>query len=611
MIVSDIYQKVVNILGNSDSSYVYSIISDAIELGANKGLYDPLIGYLKITVGTDNLVYLPRDVEVPIRINVDSNPAFFHDRFFEFQSNTDGTPTGDTLGYTWDERTPCALQKTIADTGMTFKAFGFSASDNGKTVTLYGTDINGQTQSEVLTIHNATPTAGTVTWADVAAAYNGATAGTVSIKGATDTLLYALYAIGDVEPKFRRIRVSKAGATLRVMYRRRTFKVSAQTDYIPLHSELSLVMFCKAVKLNLEDAYDAAQEAEKQAVRFLEEKQATIDSAKAAAQNEIIPTTNRNIGVADAVIVGDIYDEACDIFGQIGRAQLFDRITSAIEILQNAAQWDASIGYCNIVTDSSSYFVTLPRYVDRILALTVNSLPMLMRNKWFEFSLSGNGSNDNLARPTTWDNYGDTLIVNPIDSTTPLRLAAICDDASDDGVSVTVYGLDDSGNILRTSGNDGLVITANTALMPTTIKVSQITLIAKGASNSFIRLVQVNADGSEGTLLGYYHPDELYPRYQRIRIGAKGATVRIRYRKRDSKVKSLTDFINLRSRTAILLALRALKAMKDDPGAGEEYRQNAIKLLSEEQAINNPAEAGGLNIDQYVFGGVSSWEAIE
>jgi hypothetical protein len=612
MIVSDIFSKVSNVLGVTDQTYIFQVISDAIELGANKGIYDPLIGYLTITSGTDNLVYLPRDVEVPIRININSTPAFFRDRFFEFQANTDGTPTGDTIGFTWDDRTPVALQKTVAPTGMTFKAQCANAADNNKTVTLYGTDINGVTQTETLTMLNAAPVAGTVQWSsEVTAAYNNATAGAVSIIGATDGLTYAVYQANETEPHFRRIRVSVAGATLRIMYRRRTFKIAALTDYIPLHSELAMVMFCKAVKLNMEDAYEAAQSAEQQAVRFLEEKQKTLESAKAAAQNEVLPTTNRNIGVADAVIVGDIYDEACDIFGQIGRAQMFDRITSAIELLQNACQWDASMGYCDITTDSTQYFVVLPRYVDRILSLTVNTLPALMRNKWFEFSLSGNGSNDNFQNPRTWDNYGDTLTVNPIDPKTPLRLAAICDDPSDDGVTITVYGLDDAGNVLRTNGADGLVVTANTVLTPTTTKVSQVTLIVKGQSNSFIKLVQINADGSEGALLGYYHPDELYPRYQKIRIGQKGASVRLRYRKRDAKVKSLTDFINLRSRTAILQACRALRAMKDDPDAGESYRQNAIKLLSEEQNINNPGDAGGLNVDQWIFGGVSSWEAME
>jgi hypothetical protein len=85
----------------------------------------------------------------------------------------------------------------------------------------------------------------------------------------------------------------------------------------------------------------------------------------------------------------------------------------------------------------------------------------------------------------------------------------------------------------------------------------------------------------------------------------------MRYSKRTLKITSLNDFINLKSRQAILLTLRSVEAMKTDVKAGESFRQAAIMLLSEEQAASNPGDTPTIQIDGFTSGGLSSFESIE
>lgn len=599
MLVSDIYESLSDALGTCEESYLFAVLSEGIELGANKGLYDPLIGYLSVTSGADNMVYLPRDVDVPIRINIDGNPSYSRDRLFEFSLNTDGTVTGDQVGWSWDDRGDYAIQKTLT-TATKFAAKASNAADNAKTITVYGLDANNNEISETLTLAVSSPTVGAVEFSSVTRIVKPITSYYIELVDASSTV-YARYYPDETDPKCRRIRVSKASSSLRIMYRRRTYKITSQSDFLPLHHRLAIILLCKAAKHYRDSNYEAAIATEEQATRMLNERQSALSEAAKAAQYDSIPATGLDIGVVEGIVVGDIYDEACEIAGLVGRQQVFDKITSAVEMLRNVGLWDADIGYVDLAV--SGEYVTLPRYINRVLSINILGRPTIMRNKWFQFHLGGLGR----CKPhgAIWDNFGDVITINPIE--TPLRLGAIAEDAADAGKTIKVYGVDDSG-LVKTE-----VITATSgAIAPGSIKFAKIHRIEKESSLSFIRLFQVTDADAESTQLGYYYPDELEPRYQRIRIGSKNAeSIRMLYRKRQDRISSMTDFINLKSRQAILLAMRSIEATKKDPAQGEQFRQAAIRLLSEEQAASNPGDTPTLQVEPHTSGLLSADQSFE
>src|SRR5438128_2452721 len=97
--VRDLLDDAKDILGTCDQATVFARLTDAIEVLANKGQWDPLLAYLSTNVTDNVLVTLPEQVEVPLRINIDGHPAFARDRLFEFTLN--GPGSGPLVSWTW------------------------------------------------------------------------------------------------------------------------------------------------------------------------------------------------------------------------------------------------------------------------------------------------------------------------------------------------------------------------------------------------------------------------------------------------------------------------------------------------------------------------------
>lgn len=593
MIVADVWKNISDTLGTCNEEYLYAILSEAIELGSNKGLYDPLIGYLRTTVGADNYVYLPRDVDSIIRINIDGNPSFSRDRLFEFSLNTDGTATGDTVGFTWDDRVTSPLQRTL-DAPRTFAAVAVNSADNGKKITIYGLDASNREIEEELTISDV-ETQGSVSFSEVTRVVKDETEYPVSLVG-DDALEYAFFYPEDVDPFYRRIRVSKADSVLRIMYRKATFKVSRQSDFIPLHHRMAVVMFCKAAKHYRDDNFDLAMACETQGHKMLEERQAALSSALTAAQHDKVTATNQNIGVIEGVVVADIYDEACEIVGAAGRKKVYDAISEAVKLLRDQALWDADLGFVDIAVQNTGK-VTIPRYADVILSVASCCGPLVMQNKWHQFHIGGSGMGGNCM---AWQRLPDVVTVNQIDE--PTTLEAWASDLTDNGKKVTVYGTDENG-ITRVEE----LSVHNLTPVPGVIKFASITRIQKEESEGFITLYQT---GSDGKMMGHYYPDELEPNYAQIKVGMKSGCVSIAYRKRQFKISSMQDFINTKSRQAILLAMRGIEAMKQDVQSGSAFIEQAISILSAEQANRNAGDMPTMQIDPYVSPGIGN-QSIE
>ena len=585
MIVADVWSDSKEATGYTDDALVYSRISDAVEVLSNKGDFDALTGYATIKAD-GNLITLPPEIEVPVKVSIDGNPSFARDKYYEFTMNGPG-PDADRVGWSWEDKglVPVFRQP---DPGTTLIASGPAGA-----VVKIGYRNGGAENHVSLAMGASSPPVTTVT-----SVAKLVTTGIVTIIDSNSNLVVAL-GPNTTDSALRQIRISKPGATCYIMYRKTRFRVSAQTDIIPIRSKMGLIYMIRALQAYRDDRVDVGTALETQALKLATEEQtshnAFVDVAKSTENAPILDLNYNNI---DSIIASDIYDDACKIVGPIGRQHVFDKITEALSILSRKAQWDSLRGYVDIVTDQYSY-VTLPRYVESVIRLNINGRPTEMRNKWFQFHLDGPG--DDWATCGSWEDVGEVATLR--DAPYTVQLTAVPDSPSDDGKIIWVYG-SFRGKRVATWGEDGTVVDG----MPITIQsdgealgpveIDIIERITKPQTDGFVRLIAQDTAGLESFLVGYYYPDETEPKYRRIKLPRGCETVRIMYRKRHLKITALTDPIHLRSKTAILTELRALDALeKGDVASAEAFEMKAVKYLLEENAINNQGEDWSLEAD--------------
>lgn len=595
MKVSDIKDDAKQVLAYCDDATLYNRLTHAIEVLANKGQWDAMTAYMDITVQSGNTVVLPREVEIPLKININTHPSFSRARIYEFSMNGPGNDMKETLSYNWlDKGEVAVLAQPVSISTVKVTS---DPADNGKFITISGRDSNNVEQSEKLTLNSSIDVQTTTQFKEILRVFKDVTAKPISIKDTGNNLLSTYYP-DETEPIYRKILLSKAAPAIRMLFRRRTYKIASDEDYIPLQSQMAILMMLKSLELFRNGSAEQLQQApgyEEQALKLLKEEQDSRNAFNISQSTETPLTLDLNYNNADSIIVADIYDEAAKIFGNVGRQNIFDSMTDAIELLNNKGNWDGLTGYVDIVTDNN-FYVTLPRYIESVIALTVNGEPKQMRNKWFEFHLNGPGVYGQNCE--MWDDAGETLTTKSIAAVS--QFIAQPDLVGDDGNFITIYGYDENLKWIRTqvggAWQDGFQVTLDhTGATPAANaqKCSMISRIIKDTTTGFVKLSAYDPVALTTTQMGYYYPDETEPRYQRIKLPYRAAWVRMRYRKRSLKITSLTDPIHLKSKLSIIAAMRAVaEMMADQPDfkKAQGFESVAVRLLLEEQDSRNPAE---------------------
>ena len=606
MIARDIFQDAKAVLGQCSESTIFSRLTDAVETLANKGQWEPLLGYYDAPVNAGNLVSLPRDVEMPIRVNVDNTPSYARDRLYEFTLNGPG-PDSPSANWSWEDRgtTPTFIPLTAAMADR-IKFESTDAADNGKLIRIYGTGLGASEISETMVLNSAVPQTTSSIFTSITRISKDVTAGLVNVYRYTNGAILSTYYGNDTEPFYRQIRLSKTGVTARVLFRRRTFVISSQDDFIPLHSKMAILMMLKA-----NDAYRKGsieqmalgQAYEKQALAFLKEEQDSRNTFAELAAQDDQPIYGLNVNNRDSIIAADVYDDAVKIFGKEGMQRTLDRISESVEALANKSQWDGMDGYIDIATDEDT--ITLPRYVETPISVNTGGRPAFMRNKWFEFHLNGPGSDCGGSVGWAWDDRGEVVTLKDVDY--EQQLIAIPDLSEDNGKYIRIFGYDADDKWIRSTNpntgkdDDGFwVMISQSVVSPDSgsQKVSRIERITKDITKGFVSLSGFDTDGLNATLIGYYWPDETEPRYRRIRVGCSCDWVRMRYRKRTRKITSLTDPIHLQSKLSVVTMMMSLAALgKGDVQTSEMMEQKAGQYLSEEQMTRSPAEVFSFQFD--------------
>jgi hypothetical protein len=284
--VSDIYEDVRLILGACSESFLFRKITDAVEVLANSGDFDPLIGFVDICV-TDRLVTLPREIDIPLAVNIGGKPTIGRGMGFRFHLN--GLGDCDTpCEWSWDDQ---GLVPTYADIATPAKlvAAVHAEEDENSELRVYGYDDSGiwvRTKEGsdwkngylVPTVFGVSlPDVGAPTFSRVVRIRKARTIApvrlsTLDISSNTGALLGA-FAYDETDPQYRRIKLNRDCDWVRVMFRRRVFKISAQDDLIPLPSQVSILMMIRAMKFYDDGDLARATACEATARRWITEAQ--------------------------------------------------------------------------------------------------------------------------------------------------------------------------------------------------------------------------------------------------------------------------------------------------------------------------------------------------
>jgi hypothetical protein len=288
--VSDIWDDAVKIFGACKASFLYGKIGEGVELLANKGEFDPLIGTLDLCI-TSQVVAMPPEVETIIGCNICGQPSVARDQLFSFHYNGPGT-CGPRLQWEWSDLGDTPLYRELE---CPSKIIAIAAEDDDigtATVRIYGFD---DLQNKLVTVAGD----GTVTDGIEVPVLGGfqaisATAPFVSritrvrkslSKGpirlctldnsATTGALLAIYQWDETDPSFRRIKLSHSANAIRIIFRRRVFKVRTQTDVLPVNNKSAMVMILVALKKYADENFELGEAAESTALRWMKEEQFT------------------------------------------------------------------------------------------------------------------------------------------------------------------------------------------------------------------------------------------------------------------------------------------------------------------------------------------------
>lgn len=287
MFVRDFYSQAKTQFEGCDEATIFSHLTDAVRLLANKGLNDPLLGELSLCV-CNGCITLPRDVGTVLGVNVHGQPTLLQDQWFQYHINGPGTqgcipcsPNSYELGQVCtfrDLSEPAYLVSELT-----------SAADNNKRLRVYALDETGNKiftpgpdgklyeGFNVPTIFGFSQRAPSVP--AISSIYRVSKDATKDFVG-----LYAInksdgvsqtkvgyYEPDETLPQYRRIRVGNK-TSVRVKYKKASLQIRNQGDFINCDNFEALRLACRAVKLRLQDKFDAAKVPEAEASRILAEE---------------------------------------------------------------------------------------------------------------------------------------------------------------------------------------------------------------------------------------------------------------------------------------------------------------------------------------------------
>jgi hypothetical protein len=275
-------------MSSCKESVIYRRLTDAVELLANKGDFDPLFGFVDICA-QERIVTLPREVETIIALNLGGTPAVGRDSLFTFHLNGPGDdcPVTDK---SWQDLGDAPTYREI-ECPAKLIAEAVDESDAGTELWVYGQNKHGETIRTLIdgvwfdgfpvpVFHGiSAPGEDAPEFARIVRIRKEPTNGpirlsTIDNDSGSGTLI-GIFEHDETSPLYRRIKLSKKADWVRIAYRKRVFKLSTQHDRIPLHNAQAVIMMLRALIQYDELSFENAINCESTALRWLEEEQMT------------------------------------------------------------------------------------------------------------------------------------------------------------------------------------------------------------------------------------------------------------------------------------------------------------------------------------------------
>jgi hypothetical protein len=288
-LAEDILEEAETIFGFSNPKKVFRWLTDAVELLAQKGEIDPLVGWVDLCVDS-GCVTLPREIETVLACNIGGRPALGHDQLFSFHLNGPGD-FNKRCDYTWDDvgnfctyrdiKCPAklvAFLDDVADQGSVLRVFGYD--DQNKPLRSF---VNGAWEDgyRVPTIFGyALPEVSAPVISRITGIVKDVTSGNVRLSSfdssTTSGTLIGVFEPDETVPLYRRIKVSRGCGWVRLHYRKRTAEVRSAKDRILLHSRPALILALHALKFYRDSDLANGNAYEANATRLLTERESTL-----------------------------------------------------------------------------------------------------------------------------------------------------------------------------------------------------------------------------------------------------------------------------------------------------------------------------------------------
>lgn len=142
MFVSQIIDEASEVLATSDRSKVFRKLQQAVQALMESGHWFHTNAEVDVCTGWDGqTITLPKNIEVPLAVNVDGSPTYFRGRLFQYHVNKGGMYN--PVPWAWDDR---GFVSTLMDIRQPAQlvAVAEHEADAGVQLRVVGTDINNR-----------------------------------------------------------------------------------------------------------------------------------------------------------------------------------------------------------------------------------------------------------------------------------------------------------------------------------------------------------------------------------------------------------------------------------------------------------------------------------
>jgi hypothetical protein len=281
----DLLEDAKRILGACSLPDIYGKMTDAVQILANTGEFDPLLGVIDICV-SNQLVTLPREVYTVLAVNIGGRPAVGRDATFQFHLNGPGDCL-ETCALGWRHFGLVPTYRPMQRPGK-LVAFLSEEEDENAELWAYGYDNANRwitsrgPRGEVVDgyqvptiVGYAVPDADAPLFSRVSRIRKAPTIGSVRLSSfdadATTGTQLGVFDYDETEPSYQQIKLERSTDWIRVMYRRRVYEIKSLDAQIPLPSPVAVKMMIHALKYYDEGNVAQAAGFEATARRFLAE----------------------------------------------------------------------------------------------------------------------------------------------------------------------------------------------------------------------------------------------------------------------------------------------------------------------------------------------------